>query len=67
VSAVILIVIWLVAVELWKAIGNFWVSTPLILAFLTLTTPPIPLMRTLSYYDLLDAATKRDLQIAPTS
>jgi hypothetical protein len=67
VSAVILIVIWLVAVELWRAIGDFWVSTPLILAFLTLTTPPIPLMRTLSYYDLLDAARKRDLPVAPTS
>ena len=53
-SFVLLIVIWSIAISL-LLIGS-WVGVGAALLFLVLATPPIPLMRVLSYYDLREIA-----------
>src|SRR2546421_1580803 len=57
ISILLMIVIWSVAFALLEA-STFWVSIPIVIAFLALVTPPVPLMRVLSYYDLVDAESK---------
>ena len=59
VSAVAMIATWGVGYALWRGIPSYWISTPITVLFLALVTPPIPLMRVLSYYDLVDAAAKQ--------
>jgi membrane-anchored glycerophosphoryl diester phosphodiesterase (GDPDase) len=56
-STVLMIVIWSIAWTLLTA-TTLWVSVPLVIAFLALVTPPVPLMRVLSYYDLVEAEAK---------
>jgi Membrane domain of glycerophosphoryl diester phosphodiesterase len=53
-SFVMLLVIWSIAISL-LLIGS-WVAAVAALVFLALATPPIPLMRVLSYYDLREIA-----------
>jgi hypothetical protein len=55
ISGVLLYVIWTIAFDYLLDITSVWASIPLALVFLALATPPIPLMRTLSYYDLIEA------------
>lgn len=64
VSTIVMIAIWAIGYGLLRGIPSYWISTPITLAFLALVTPPIPLMRVLSYYDLLDAAAKQAPQAA---
>jgi hypothetical protein len=53
-SFVLLVVIWSIALSLLLTFS--WVAAAAALLFLALATPPIPLMRTLSYYDLRELA-----------
>jgi hypothetical protein len=66
VSTITVLLIWWVAYGLW-AVPSLWISAPVALAFLALATPPIPLMRTLSYYDRVDAAAKQARPVADPS
>jgi hypothetical protein len=58
ISTVLMIVVWSVAVTILATIASPWVSVPIAVVFLALVTPPVPLMRVLSYYDLLEAEAK---------
>jgi len=58
ISTVLMIMIWLVAFAILKAVSTRWISVPVAIAFLALVTPPVPLMRVLSYYDLVEAEAK---------
>jgi len=51
-STLYMFVVWSIAVGLLQGITSPWVSIPATVAFVAVVTPVIPLMRTLSYYDL---------------
>ncbi|MGB2952952.1 MAG: hypothetical protein WBB74_06130 [Gaiellaceae bacterium] len=57
ISAVLMLVVWSIALALLMSGPGLWLSV-IALLFLALVTPPIPLMRVLSYYDLVEAAAK---------
>jgi hypothetical protein len=59
VSIILMTFIWSLAFAVLTGISSYWISIPLAIALLALLTPPVPLMRVLSYYDLADAETKR--------
>jgi hypothetical protein len=56
VSSILFFFIWSFAIGLLAGELSLWASVPLACAVLALGTPVIPLMRVLSYYDLVEAA-----------
>jgi hypothetical protein len=65
VSGLLLLFIGLFAQALLQGISSRWVSIPIVLLFLAFVTPPIPLMRILSYYDLVEASAKTATSAEP--
>jgi hypothetical protein len=63
ISTVLMLVVWTIAWILLTA-TTLWISVPLTILFLALVTPPVPLMRVLSYYDLVEAVAKEEAEAA---
>jgi hypothetical protein len=56
VSSILFFFIWSIAIGLLTGGLSLWAAIPLACGVLSLATPVIPLMRVLSYYDLVEAA-----------
>lgn len=57
VSILAMSVAWTIAYTILTS-ATPWISIPFVILFLALVTPPVPLMRILSYYDLVQAEAK---------
>jgi hypothetical protein len=58
-STVGMVVVWSIAYAILTT-GKLWISIPVVILFLAVVTPPVPLMRILSYYDLVKAEAREE-------